>query len=291
MDSTFRIFTDTTTDLTPDWMTANQVGWLAHGIVIDGREIKDDFGQTVRPADFYGKVRSGLMPTTTQVDIPTFTEAYEPVLQAGQDAIYIGFSGNLSGTFATSQMIGQELMEKYPGRRVISFDTAGASMGQGMIVMEAARLQQAGMGLDELLVELEHLKQTACHFFTVDDLNHLYRGGRLSKSSAFFGTLVGIKPVMYLSTEGKLTPISKIRGRRQAVEELCRLTKDYIVDAQEQVIYICHADCQEDADMLAALVREQIGPKDVDVRYLTPIIGTHAGPGTLAIFCFGRARI
>lgn len=290
MECTYKIFTDTTTDLTPEWMTANNVGWLAHGIVIDGKESKDDFGKTVEPGSFYDKVRSGLMPTTTQVDIPTFMEAYEPALEEGKDVIYIGFASNMSGTFSTSQMIAKELMEKYPGRRILSFDTGAASMGQGIIVMEAARLQQAGMPLDQLLQELPHIKETACHFFTVDDLNHLYRGGRLSRSSAFFGTLVGIKPVMYLSTEGKLTPISKIRGRRSAVEELCKLAKEYIVDPASQVLYICHGGCPEDAAYLEKLVREQLHPLDVDVRYLTPIIGSHAGPGTLAIFGFGNKR-
>ena len=291
MEQTYQIFTDTTTDLTPQWMEENQVGWLAHGLVIDGKEIKDDFGKTVPPQEFYARVRSGLMPTTTQVDMPTFLNAYEPALQQGLDVLYIGFAANMSGTFGTSQMIAKELMEKYPGRRVLSFDTGAASMGQGIIVMEAVRLQQAGMPLDELMEELEKLKQTACRFFTVDDLNHLYRGGRLSRGSAFFGTLVGIKPVMYLSAEGKLTPLAKVRGRRQAVEELCRLTKEYILDAEDQVIYIAHADCLADAQMLEQMVREQIKPRDVEIRYLTPIIGTHAGPGTLAIFCFGRARI
>ena len=290
MECTYKIFTDTTTDLTPEWMTQNNVGWLAHGIVIDGKETKDDFGKTVKPESFYDKVRGGLMPTTTQVDIPTFMEAYEPELQAGRDILYIGFASNMSGTFNTSQMIAKELMEKYPGRRVLSFDTGAASMGQGIIVMEAARLQQAGMPLDELLQELPHIKETSCHFFTVDDLNHLYRGGRLSRSSAFFGTLVGIKPVMYLSTEGKLVPINKIRGRRQAVEELCKLTKEYIEDGENQVVYICHGGSPEDAAYLESLVREQVHPRDVDVRYLTPIIGTHAGPGTLAVFFFGGKR-
>ena len=144
------------------------------------------------------------------------------------------------------------------------------------------------MPLDELMEELEKLKQTACHFFTVDDLNHLYRGGRLSRGSAFFGTLVGIKPVMYLSAEGKLTPLAKVRGRRQAVEELCRLTKEYILDAEDQVIYIAHADCLADAQMLEQMVREQIKPRDVEIRYLTPIIGTHAGPGACGIAFFAN---
>ena len=292
MKRTYKIFTDTTTDLTPEWMQENHVGWLEHGIVINGREIKDDFGKTIPHAEFYKQLREGLMPTTTQVDIPTFTSAYEEALQQGLDVLYIGFSSKLSGTFNTSLMVAQELMEKYPGRRVVSFDSAAAAIGQGMVVMEAVRLQQQGASMDELLeVELPRLKETICHFFTVDDLNHLYRGGRLSRSSAFLGTLMGIKPVMYVNDEGKLEPLSKVRGRRQAIAELVRLAKEHVTDPQNQIIYICHADCHEDAEELARLVQEQLNPKGIDIRFLTPIIGNHSGPGTLAVFGFGRSRL
>ena len=125
----------------------------------------------------------------------------------------------------------------------------------------------------------------------MDDLNHLYRGGRLSRSSAFLGTLMGIKPVMYVSDEGKLEPLSKVRGRRQAIAELARLAKEHMTNPQDQIIYICHADCREDADELARLVKEQMNPKGVDIRFLTPIIGNHSGPGTLAVFGFGNSRL
>lgn len=289
--STYKIVTDTTADLTESWMAANDVGFLRHGLVIDGKEIKDDFGQTIKPSDYYNRLRGGVMPSTTQVDIPTFTSVYEEQLAQGKDVLYIAFSSNMSGTFNTGNMVANELMEKYPGRQVVGFDTAAASIGQGMIVMEAVKLRDAGMGLEELCEKLEELKRTACHFFTVDDLNHLYRSGRLSKSGALFGTLVGIKPVMYLSTEGKLTPIAKVRGRKPAITEIARLLQERIVNACEQTIYIAHGDCLEDAEYLATLIRRDIKPANVDIRYLTNIIGTHAGPGTLACFGFGDKRL
>lgn len=289
--SSYKIVTDTTADLTESWMAENDVGFLRHGLVIDGKEIKDDFGKTIKPADFYARVRGGLMPTTTQVDIPTFTSVYEEQLQQGKDVIYIAFSANLSGTFNTGNMVANELIEKYPGRRILACDTAAASIGQGLLVMEAVKMRDAGATIDEVYDSITQLKEKVCHFFTVDDLNHLYRSGRLSKSSAFFGTLVGIKPVMYLSSIGKLEPIDKIRGRKQAIAEIASLLQKHITDAASQTVYICHADCIDDAEYLAAIIRRDIGPADVDIRYLTNIIGTHAGPGTLACFAFGDKRL
>ncbi len=164
-------------------------------------------------------------------------------------------------------------------------------MGQGLIVMKVVEMQRQGYTMDQVLEQLPRLRDTTCHFFTVDDLNHLYRGGRLSRSSALMGSLMGIKPVMYVTNDGALQPLSKIRGRRQAIEELARLVKEHAEDPQNQTIYIGHADCQEDAEYLAELVREQTQPQAVDVRFLAPVIGAHAGPGTLAIFCAGQSRL
>ncbi|WP_458861881.1 DegV family protein [Acidaminobacterium chupaoyuni] len=287
----YTIVTDTTTDLTEQWMNENGVGYLPHGLVIDGKEIKDDFGKTIPPAEFYQRIREGMMPTTTQVDIPTFTRVYEGELQKGKDVVYIGFSSQLSGTFNTSNMVAKELMEKYPGRKIISYDTKAATMGQGALVMEAVKMQQQGLSLEEMVEKMDHYRETMCHFFTVDDLNHLYRGGRVSKTSAFLGTLVGIKPVMYMSEEGRLLPLAKVRGRGASMQDLARLCKEYIVDPQEQTVYCVHGGCPEDAGELCRMIEEAVHPKHIDIRGLTPIIGSHTGPGVLAIMFFGSKRI
>lgn len=291
MESAYQIFTDITTDLTAEWMTANNVVWLFHGLVIDGKEVKDDFGKSVPRDAYYQRLREGMKPTTTHVDMPTFMENFEKALQAGKDVLYVAVSSKLSGSLNTYPIAAEELRAKYPDRRIEAFDTCAISMGQGLIVMKVVEMQRQGYTMDQVLEQLPRLRDTTCHFFTVDDLNHLYRGGRLSRSSALVGSLMGIKPVMYVTEEGALQPLSKIRGRRQAIEELARLVKEHAVEPENQTIYIGHADCQEDADYLAQLVREQIGPREVDVRFLAPVIGAHAGPGTLAIFCTGQTRL
>ncbi len=291
MESAYQIFTDITTDLTAEWMSANQVIWLFHGLVIDGKEVKDDFGKSVPRDTYYDRLRGGMKPTTTHVDMPTFVSNFEKALQAGKDVLYVAVSGKLSGSLNTYPIAAEELRAKYPGRRIEAFDTCAVSMGQGSIVMKVVEMQRQGYTMDQVLEQLPRLRDTTCHFFTVDDLNHLYRGGRLSRSSALVGSLMGIKPVMYVTNDGALQPLSKIRGRRQAVEELARLIQKHAVDPQEQTIYISHADCLEDAEYLAELIRNQVKPKAVEIRFLTPVIGAHAGPGTLAVFCAGASRV
>lgn len=291
MESAYQIFTDITTDLTAEWMTANHVIWLYHGLVIDGKEVKDDFGKSVPRDTYYDRLRAGMKPTTTHVDMPTFLENFEKALQAGKDVLYVAVSGKLSGSLNTYPIAAEELRAKYPDRRIEAFDTCAISMGQGLIVMKVVEMQQQGYTMDQVLAELPRLRDTTCHFFTVDDLNHLYRGGRLSRSSALMGSLMGIKPVMYVTNDGALQPLSKIRGRRQAVEELAKLIQKQAVDPGQQTIYISHADCLEDAEYLAQLVEQQVKPRGVEIRFLTPVIGAHAGPGTLAVFCVGNSRV
>ena len=213
MESAYQIFTDITTDLTAEWMSANQVIWLFHGLVIDGKEVKDDFGKSVPRDTYYDRLRGGMKPTTTHVDMPTFVSNFEKALQAGKDVLYVAVSGKLSGSLNTYPIAAEELRAKYPGRRIEAFDTCAVSMGQGSIVMKVVEMQRQGYTMDQVLEQLPRLRDTTCHFFTVDDLNHLYRGGRLSRSSALVGSLMGIKPVMYVTNDGALQPLSKIRGR------------------------------------------------------------------------------
>ena len=188
-------------------------------------------------------------------------------------------------------MVAQELMEKYPGRRVISFDTAAAGIGQGMIVMEAARLQQQGMSLDELVDEaLPRLKKTICHFFTVDDLNHLKRGGRVSAAAALLGTMLSIKPVLHVDDTGHLVPVSKTRGRKASLLALVDRMAESAVDPAGQTIFISHGDCEADAEFVADEVRRRFGVQDIYINYVGPVIGNHSGPGTLALFFLGSRR-
>ncbi len=287
----FVLACDSTCDLPREWYEQKDVRCVPHGIVMDGREYRDDFGVTLPPEAVYAAIRGGAMPSTLQGSLEALTGVFEEACKAGKDVVYVGFSSQLSGTFATACMVANELQEQYPGRRLICFDSRAATMGHGIQVLLAQRLREQGLSADEAAAELEKHCPKACHFFTVDDLNHLYRGGRLSKTSALVGSLMGIKPILYVSDEGKLTPIGKKRGRHQAIEELARLTAEHIENPQDQTVFITHGDCREEAEELARLTAEKVPGAKIEITMLSPIIGIHSGPGTLAIFCWGSRRL
>ncbi len=286
-DIKFTLITDTTTDCTLDWFVGNDVKPIKHGLAVDGGEIWDECGTSITPHEVCELIRGGKKMSTLQGRLEEFLELFEQSCKNGLDAMYVGFSSGLSGTYATSCMAAKMMMEKYPESKIICVDTVAATMGQAILSMRALELRDSGAGVTEAAEKLEEEKLSVCHFFTVDDLNHLYRGGRLSKTSALVGTLIGIKPIMNVSDEGKLTPIDKVRGRMTAIRELARLTAEHIRDAGAQTIYITHGDVEDEANQLAEEVRKLVPDAKLDVRQLSPIIVVHSGPGTLAIFCRG----
>ena len=231
------------------------------------------------------------MPSTVQGNLEKITEYFEESCKAGMDSLYLVFSSKLSGTYATACMVADEMMQKYPGRRVLCVDSRCAAMGHGMLLMLAQKLREQGMTADEAAAELEKRCLQVCHFFTVDDLNHLYRGGRLSKAEAVLGSLIGIKPILYIDDTGKLVPIGKKRGRHQAIEELARLTVEHIKNPDEQTIIIPHGDCPEDAEELRRLLSEKLPGVKIEIYMLGPTIGTHTGPGVLATLFWGDKRL
>ena len=286
----FDILADTTSDLKKSWYIANDAQYAKHAYVIDGEEVWDDCGN-VDPQDIFRRIRAGEKPSTIQVKLEDFVDIFTNSCKNGLDIIYVGFSSALSGTYATSQMAAKMVMETYPERRVICIDSVAATMGQGILVMEAVRLRDQGMSAEEAGKILEEKKYQVCHYFTVDDLNHLYRGGRLSKTSAVVGTLMGIKPVMYLNEEGRLAPISKARGRKASMQELVKLVKEHIVEPLAQTIYVAHGDVEDEAAELGKMMEAAIPGAKIEINQLSPIIGIHSGPGTLAVFCWGDKRL
>lgn len=290
-DYKFMLISDSTNDLPRDWYETNDALCVPHGIVLDGKEYWDDFGVTLPPKKVYDYIRNGGMPSTVQGNLEKITQYFEDNCKEGMDSLYLVFSSQLSGTFATASMVAKEMMEKYPERRVLCVDSRCAAMGHGMLVMLAQQLREQGMTADEAAAELEKRRGNVCHFFTVDDLNHLYRGGRLSKAEAVLGSLIGIKPILYIDDSGKLVPIGKKRGRRQAIEELARLTVEHIKDPEKQTVIIPHGDCQEDADELKSLLQEKLPGTKVETCILGPTIGTHTGPGVLAVVFWGDKRL
>ena len=288
---TYRIVTDSTTDLTPELIQELDVQVIPLCYIMEGKTYHNiPGGGEMTDREFYAKLRAGSMSTTTQVNSEEFLRVFTPLLEAGQDVLYIGFSSGLSGTCQSAALAREELKQRFPGRRLEVFDSRCASMGEGLLVYHAAKLQQAGKSLDEVLSWLKENVLNLCHWFTVDDLNHLKRGGRVSTATALVGTMLGIKPVLHVDNEGHLIPVSKVRGRKQSLDALVRRMEDTALDPAGQMVFISHGDCLEDARYVERQIREKLGVRQVELGFIGPVIGAHSGPGTVALFFLGKER-
>ncbi len=245
---TYRIVTDSTTDLTPELIQELDVQVIPLCYMMGGKTYHNiPGGGAMTDKEFYAKLRAGSMSTTTQVNSEEFLHVFTPLLEAGQDVLYIAFSSGLSGTYQSAVLARDELKQRFPDRRLEVFDSLCASMGEGLLVYHAAKLRNAGKSLDEVLAWLKGNVLNVCHWFTVDDLNHLKRGGRVSTATALVGTMLGIKPVLHVDDEGHLIPVSKVRGRKQSLDALVRRMEDTVLDPADQMVFISHGDCLEDA--------------------------------------------
>lgn len=287
----YQIITDSTADLTPELIETLQVQVIPLCYMMEGKTYHNiPGGGEMSVPDFYAKLRSGIMSTTTQVNSEQFIQVFTPLLEAGKDVLYIAFSSGLSGTYQSALLAREELLERFPDRRLEVFDSRCASMGEGLLVYHAAKLSQQGKSLDEVLSWLKENVLNLCHWFTVDDLNHLKRGGRVSTATALVGTMLGIKPVLHVDDEGHLIPVSKVRGRKQSLDALVKRMEESVVDPAGQMVFISHGDCLEDARYVETQVRERLGVQQVEVGFIGPVIGAHSGPGTVALFFLGQRR-
>ena len=288
---TYRIVTDSTTDLTPELIQELDVQVIPLCYMMGGKTYHNiPGGGEMTDKEFYAKLRAGSMSTTTQVNSEEFLHVFTPLLEAGQDVLYIAFSSGLSGTYQSAVLAREELKQRFPDRRLEVFDSLCASMGEGLLVYHAAKLRQAGKSLDEVLAWLKGNVLNLCHWFTVDDLNHLKRGGRVSTATALVGTMLGIKPVLHVDDEGHLIPVSKVRGRKQSLDALVRRMEDTVLDPGNQMVFISHVDCLEDAQYVERQIREKLGGQQVKLGFIGPVIGAHSGPGTVALFFLGKER-
>ena len=242
------------------------------------------------PHLFYEKLRAGEVATTAAVNMAQYTEMLEPLLQAGQDVLVLAFSSGLSATFQSSRLAVEELLEKYPSRRLYTVDTLCASMGQGLLVYLAARKRQEGASIEAVRDWAEANKQSICHKFTVDDLHFLKRGGRISTTTAMVGSMLNIKPVLHVDKEGRLVSIAKARGRQASLKALVDRMEQTAIDSGSLTVFISHGDCPEDAQTVAGMVKDRFGVQEVYINYVGPVIGAHSGPGTLALFYMGTER-
>lgn len=285
------ILTDSTSDLNPQIINDLNIVVIPLQFTIGEKSYYDYADEReLSIKNFYDMLRGGAMSTTAQINTAQYIDVFEPYLKEGKDVIYICFSSGLSGSYNSSCLAAQELSEKYPNQKVYSVDSLAASMGEGLLVYNAVMRKKAGLSIDELKKWVEDNRNHLCHWFTVDDLHHLKRGGRVSSAAAVVGSMLGIKPVLHVDNEGHLIPVEKVRGRQRSLETLVQKMEESCIAPQDQVIMISHGDCLEDAKIVEELVRTKLHVKDVLINYIGPVIGTHSGPGTVALFYMGKQK-
>lgn len=282
------LYSDSTCDLSEEILAGMDVKILNLQFEVDGKVYT---AAEMPMSEFYGRMRADAATKTSQIAFGTYEEAFEAEILAGNNVLYLGFSSGLSGSYASSLIARDTLLEKYPEAKIICVDSLCASTGEGLLLYYADRKKREGMDIDELAKWLEDNKLHLCHVFTVDDLKYLHRGGRVSKTAAIAGTILGIKPVLHVDNEGHLIPLAKVRGRKQSINKLAEMIKERKGDHENKIVAISHGDCAEDAEYAAKLMRDIFGKNtEVLICYTGPVIGAHSGPGTLALFFMGDHR-
>ena len=282
------ITVNSTVDLPKEWLEERRVPVVPLKYTIDGETYTDMEGLTGK--EFFAKLREGKMSTTSQVNPEEAAEMLEPFLKEGKDILHLGFSSGLSGTLNSMKIAGEMLEEKYPEAKVIVIDTLCACLGEALLLYKALQQKEKGMNIDELAQWVEDNKLHICHNVTVDDLNHLHRGGRVSKTTAVLGTLVQIKPIIHMDNNGKLQVIGKERGRKKSLNKIVDMAVEQSKGWDNDIIMITHGDCKEDAEYVAKLVREKMGIDNILINNIGTVIGSHTGPGVVAVFCMGNKR-
>lgn len=283
------IFTDSACDIKPEVLKEWGVHYRPLSLHYEGDNTvysNDD----VNTADFYNKMRAGAVAKTAAVNTEDFKASFEKILSEGKDILYMGFSSGLSTTFNSARLASLELKEAYPERKIVTVDTLAASAGEGLIVYLATKKKAEGATIEETADYIESIKMNISIWFTVDDLVYLKRGGRVSAAAAFFGNMLGIKPVLHMDEAGHLVPVLKVRGRRNAVDALAKKYEELAPDTKNNTIFISHAECEADVKRLETTFAEKFGAKVELITDIGPVIGAHAGPGTLALFFVGKER-
>ena len=285
--SNYVIFTDSACDIKPEILKEWGVSYRPLSLHFDEDETLYS-NDEIEPKAFYDKMRGGSVAKTSAVNSEDFISAFEEFLKEGTDVLYLGFSSGLSTTYNSARIAAEELRESYPDRKIIVVDTLAASAGEGLIVYLTVKKKAEGATIEEAAAFAEDIKLKISIWFTVDDLVYLKRGGRISAASAFFGNMLGIKPVLHMDNEGHLVAVEKVRGRKTAIEALAKKYGELATDTKDNTIFISHADCE--GARLADIFREKYGAKVELITDVGPVIGAHAGPGTIALFFVGKER-
>ena len=284
----YQIITDSGCDLSAEILQKLNVTMVSLTLLYKGQTLQDCV--TDETKTFYDGLRAGEVASTSAINPDTWASAMEAPLQKGKDVLVLTFSSGLSTTYQSAVIAADDLKEKYPHRSIRVVDTLCASLGQGLLVHYSCQKRDEGLSLNALADWVEENKFHLCHFFTVDDLMYLKRGGRVSAATALFGTMLQIKPVLHVDDAGHLINIGKVRGRRASIDALVEKAAALCLEEGREVMYICHGDCMDDAEYLKAKVQAQLGVKEVHIGYTGAVIGSHSGPGTLALFFLGQHR-
>lgn len=290
----FEIVTDSCCNLLEDMIDDFGIHVLPLTFMVDGEdEVYQSYlkGERTDLKQFYTMMREGKVFKTSLPNLAESEALFRELLGSGRDVLYIAFSSGLSGTYQALSLMAAQLQEEFPERKIHVVDSLAASGGQGLLVWYAVQHARAGESIDQVRDWLEENKLHLAHWFTVDDLMFLFRGGRVSKTAAWAGTLLNIKPVLHVDDEGHLIPMEKVRGRKKLLNALIdHMEKSANKPISDQMVFITHGDCIEDAEYVAAKIKERFGVKEVVINYVDPVIGAHSGPGTMALFFLADKR-
>ena len=282
------ITVNSTVDTGKEWLEERNVPVIPLKYTIDGQEYTDMYGLSDK--EFFQKLREGKMSVTSQINPEEAKEMLEPYVKEGKDVLHLAFSSALSGTCNSVKIAAEELQEEYPEAKVIVVDTLCACMGEAMLLYYALKQKEAGKTIEEVAQWAEENKLHVCHNVTVDDLFHLHRGGRVSKTAAVLGTMVKVKPIIHMDDNGALQVIGKERGRKKSLHKIVDMAVERSEGWDNEIIMITHGDCLEDAEYVAKLVREKMGVENIFIHNIGTVIGSHTGPGVVATFCMGNKR-
>ncbi len=284
----FIIITDTSANLPPAWLREHGVSVIPFTYIVDGEEHAETGIDFFDGELFYNAVRGGASVTTSQINPQRYMEYMRPLLDGGRDILYIGMSSGISGAYESSELAARELRGEYPERDIRTFDTYGASLGEGLLVMEAEKCRINGMSLSETADRLLSLRGRMYQTFMVDDLSYLRKGGRISNIAAMAGTVLHIKPILKGDELGRIVVCGKTIGHRRAIDALAEKYNALVTDPENQTVGIAHADCIADAERLKELIMQKKPPRDIVTVCYEPVTGSHVGPGTLALFFYGE---
>lgn len=287
----YRIVTDSASDLSMKLVEELGIAHAPLSYTMDGETYYDWLDRRDMPIqEFYRHVREGSMPVTAAVNVQQFYDMFEPILQAGEDILYLGFTTGLSTTYQSGEIAAADLREKYPERKILTIDTTCASSGEALIVYLAAQMRLEGKSIEEVHAWVAENGLSVCHWFMVDDLKHLKRGGRVSAATALVGSMLSIKPILHVNEEGKLINMGKARGRAAALQTIMQEMEARAIPGGFDTIFIAHADCLDDAKSFAEQVQQRFQPKRIEIMDMGAVIGSHTGTGALIVSFRGSKR-